>query len=84
MPDNLLIGRAIPLYKSDNQALVSNCRPITLFSVFDKIMEKLMFIRLVNFLDKLDVQDDNQLSFRNGRSTTQSSMLITDKIQRTI
>ena len=52
VPDKLRIGRVIPLYKSGNQALVSNYKPITLLSVFHKIMEKLMFNRLVNFRDK--------------------------------
>ena len=78
------IGRVIPLYKSGNQALVSNYRPITLLSVFHKIMEKLMFNRLVNFLDKHNMLDDNQFDFRSGCSTAQASMLITDKIQRAI
>ena len=47
-------------------------------------MEKLMFNRLVYFLDKHNVLDDNQFGFRSGRSTTQAFMLITDKIQRAI
>ena len=79
VPDKLKIGRVIPLYKRGNQALVSNYRPITLLSVFLNIMEKLMFNRLVYFLDQHNVLDDNQFGFRSGRSTTQASMLITDK-----
>ena len=84
VPDKLKIGRVIPLYKSGNRALVFNYRPITLLSVFHKIMEKLMFNRLVNFLNKHNILDNNQVGFRSGRSTVQASMLITDKIQRTI
>ena len=78
------IGRVIPLYKCDNQALVSYYRPITLLSVFHKIMEKQIITRLVNFLDKHNILDDNQFGFLSGRSTTQASMLTTDKIQRAI
>ena len=55
-----------------------------LLSVFLNIMEKLMFNRLVYFLDKHNVLDDNQFGFSSRRSTTQASMLITDKIQRAI
>ena len=84
MPDKLKIGRVITPYKTGNQALVSTYRPITQLSVFHKIMEKLMFDRLVNFLEKHNMIDDNQFGFRSGRSTTQASMLFTDKIQRAI
>ena len=47
-------------------------------------MEKQIITRLVNFLDKHNILDDNQFGFLSGRSTTQASMLITDKIQRAI
>ena len=40
--------------------------------------------RLVNFLNKHNILDDNQFGFRSRHSTTQASMLITDKIHRTI
>ena len=84
VPDKLKIGRIIPLYKSGSQTLVSNYRPITLLSVFHKIMEKLMYTRLINFLDNHNILTENQFGFRSGRSTTQATMLITDKIQRAI
>ena len=47
-------------------------------------MEKQIITRLVNFLDKHNILDDNQFGFLSGRSTTQASMLTTDKIQRAI
>ena len=40
--------------------------------------------RLVNFLNKHNILDDNQFGFRSRHSTTQASMLITDKSQRKI
>ena len=52
VPGKLKVGRIIPLYKSGSHTLVSNYRPITLLSVFHKIMEKLMYKRLTEFLDK--------------------------------
>ena len=44
-------------------------------------MEKLKFIRLVNFLDKYNILNENQFSFRSGRSTTQASLPVTDKFK---
>ena len=41
-----------------------------------------MYNWLVNFLNKHNIPD--QFGFRNGCSTTQASVLITDKIQRAI
>ena len=84
VPDKLKVGTIIPLYKSGSQTLVSNYRPITLLSVFHKIMEKLMYKRLIEFLDKHNILIENQFGFRSGRSTTHATLLITDKIQRAI
>ena len=84
VPDKLKVGRIIPLYKSGSQTLVSNYRPITLLSVFHKIMETLMYKRLIEFLDKHNILIENQFGFHSGRSTTHATMLITDKIQRAI
>ena len=55
VPGKLKVGRIIPLYKSGSHTLVSNYRPITLLSVFHKIMEKLMYKRLTEFLDKHNI-----------------------------
>ena len=84
VPGKLKVGRIIPLYKSGSHTLVSNYRPITLLSVFHKIMEKLMYKRLIEFLDKHNILIENQFGFRSGRSTTHATLLITDKIQRAI
>ena len=51
----LKVGRIIPLYKRGSHTLVSNYRPITLISVFHKIMEKLMYERLIEFLDQHNI-----------------------------
>ena len=84
VPDKLKIGKIIPLYKAGSQALVANYRPITLLSVFHKILEKLMYTRLITFLDKNNILNECQFGFRSGHSTTQAILLITDKIQRAI
>ena len=84
VPDKLKVGRIIPLYKSGSQTLVSNYRPITLLSVFHKIMEKLIYKRLIDFLDRNSILIENHVGSRSGRSAVQATMLITDKIQRAI
>jgi len=41
VPDSLKIARVIPVFKKGDSCLVGNYRPISLLSIFDKILEKL-------------------------------------------
>ena len=51
VPDLLKIAKVIPIYKKGERNLPSNYRPISLLSIFDKILEKLMYKRLYNYLE---------------------------------
>ena len=50
VPAALKMPKVIPVHKKAEKHLVSDCRPISLLSVFDKILEKLMYFRLYNYL----------------------------------
>ena len=52
------------LYMKDSVTNMNNYRPISLLSIFNKIMEKLMFKRLSSFIDKHNILYDNQFGFR--------------------
>ena len=84
VPDNLKIARVIPVYKTGNHSSVSNYRPISLLSIFNKLLEKLMFKRIKLYLEKYNILIDNQFGFRSNHTTTQAILMITDKIQRAI
>ena len=84
VPDKLKIARVIPVYKNGPKAIVSNYRPISLLSIFNKILEKLIYKRLLHFLEQNHVLFDGQFGFRTNLSTTHAILLITDKIQRAI
>ena len=72
------------MYKKGLKSIVSNYRPISLLSVFNKILEKLMYNRLLNFLEKHQVLFSGQFGFRANHSTSHAILLITDKIQKAI
>ena len=84
VPDNLKIARVIPVYKTDNHSSVSNYRPISLLSILNKLLEKLMFKTIQLYLEKYNILNDNQFGFRSNHTTTQAILMITDKIQRAI
>lgn len=84
VPDNLKLARVIPTFKKGAREVISNYRPISLLSVFHKILERLMYIRLIDFLEKYELLFDCQFGFRTNHSTSHAILLITDKIQKAI
>ncbi len=54
-PDNMKIGKVIPLYKAGDRNVFSNYRLISLLSQFSKILEKLFNERLDKFIDKCNL-----------------------------
>ena len=50
-PDLLKVVKVIPIHKGGSTQDVNNYRPISLLSIFDKIIEKIMHNRLYTFLE---------------------------------
>ena len=69
-PISLKIAKIVPIFKSGDKADIKNYRPILLLSVFSKILEKLMLIRLSVFFNKYNVSNINQHDFRPNYSTS--------------
>ena len=63
------IAKVTPIYKNDARDEFSNYRPISLLLNFSKILEKLMFSRLTEFLDKYKILYEQQYGFRQNFST---------------
>ena len=63
-PNLLKIVKVIPIHKGGSTQDVNNYRPISLLSIFDKIIEKLMHKRLYNFLMEHNILYQNQFGFR--------------------
>ena len=84
VPDKLKVARVIPVFKKGPRTLMTNYRPISLLSIFNKLLEKLMYNRLMDFLDKNEVLYNGQFGFRTKHSTSHAILLITDKIQKAI
>ena len=83
-PDFLKIVKVIPIHKGNSIQDMNNYRPISLLSIFDKIMEKLMHRRLYKFLEESNILYEKQYGFRKGNSTIFSLIEITEKIKESI
>ena len=64
--------------------LTSNYRPISLLSNLNKILEKLMFLRVLSFLYKENVIYKQQFGFTPKHSTTHAIIIITEKIREAL
>ena len=84
VPNNFKLASVIPIHKKGSHTCLSNYRPISLLSVFNKLLEKLMCKRLVSFLEQNKTFFNNQFGFRAGHSTGHAILSIIDKIQRAI
>ena len=62
--DELKIARVIPIFKSGDKALFSNYRPISVLPCFSKFLERIIYNRIINYLNDSDVLCDNQYGFR--------------------
>ena len=59
-PDLLKVVMVIPIHKGGSSQDVNNYRPISLLSIFDKIIEKIMHNRLYTFLELHNILFRNQ------------------------
>lgn len=68
-PDCLKINIVRPVYKKGDKHDINNYRPITLTSEIGKIYERVLLVRLLDFLNKENVLNKFQHGFRRGFST---------------
>ena len=52
VPKSLKIPKVIPIYKKVSKVTMSNYLPISFLTIFSKIMEKLMYNRLIDYFQK--------------------------------
>ena len=58
----------------------NNYRPISLLSVFSKIIERLVYNRLLNFIRRHKIFNQNQFGFRNNNSTFMALKILVDNL----
>ena len=82
VPKTLKTAKIIPIYKKDEKNKPGNYRPISLLSIFNKLLEKLMYKRLYSFFTKYNLFNKYQFGFRKNYSTTLALIEIIDKVRK--
>ena len=77
-------NKVIPLYKSGEKHLFTNCRPISLLPQFSKILEKLFYSRLEGFMNSCTILNSCQYGFRECISTSHTLVELLDDIKHSL
>ena len=64
-PEELKKAKIIPLYKANDPMLFSNYRPISLLPLFSKVLEKIMYNRIIKFINKHKILFKHQFGLEN-------------------
>ena len=84
VPNKLKIAKVVPIYKNENPELFANYRPISILLSISKILERLMYKRLYNFLAGHNIISKKQYGFRKNYSTYMAIIDLVDKISNNI
>ncbi len=69
VPHQMKIAKVIPIFKKGNAQLFTNYRPISILPAFSKLLEKIVYSRLYQFINTNDIFYEHQYGFRKKHST---------------
>ena len=79
-PSELKIAQVLPLYKNNDPMLFNNYRPLSLLPFFSKLFKRLMYNRLIDFIEKHHLLYQFQFGFRKNHSTFMALVILLEKI----
>jgi len=80
VPKKLKIAKVIPVYEKGDAQMACNYRSISLLSIFDKLLEKVMANRLSKHLEVNQILHKYQFGFRKNHSTSLALIDVIDNI----
>lgn len=83
-PELLKVAIVVPIFKRNDPLEIMNYRPISILSSFSKIIEKIVFSRMMKYLNKYKRIADCQHGFRSGRSTQSAVLSFVECVYRSL
>ena len=80
-PDELKIARVVALHKTGTKNSAENYRPISILTQLNKVFEKLIHNRLMNFLNEENILTPKQFGFRKKHNTTHGILSLIEEIK---
>ena len=79
-PIELKIANVVPIFKTSDEMVFSNYRPVSVLPVFSKLLERLVYNRLIAYITNNKLLYEYQFGFQKGKSTHLALILLVDKI----
>ena len=84
MPEQLKLAMVIPIYKKEDPEIFSNYRPVSLLPCFSKILERLVFNRCMDYINKNNLLNEKEFGFRSNYSIYMAVIKLVDKITNAV
>ena len=78
--ENLKIARVSPVYKKDEEFLLTNYRPISAPPCLSKLLERIMYNRLFKYLSENSILYKTQFGFQAPHSTEHAILLLVNQL----
>ena len=83
-PFEMKIANVVPIFKSGDDMVFSNYRPVSVLPVFSKLLEQLMYNRLICFINDNKLLYDYQFGFQKGKFTYMAMVILIEKISEAL
>lgn len=80
VPSHVKVAKVIPIFKSGDKRDTHNYRPISNLPCFSKILERLVYNRLSNFILNFNLLYEKQFGFRPNYSTDMALIQLVDEL----
>ena len=75
------IAKVTPLYKSNDRSSLNNYRPISVLNIGSKVIERIAYKQLTDYLENNNFLCPRQYGFRRNRSTQDASIQLVGHIR---
>ena len=80
LPESLKIAKVSPIYKKDEELLLTNYRPVAVLPCSSKLLERIMYNRLFKYLSENSILYEKQFGFQTSHSTEHAILLLVNQL----
>ena len=84
VPEQISIAKVVPILKGGDPKEFNNYRPISMISSIGKLIEKVVFSELSDFLEHCNILSPYQFGFRHNHNVSHPMLLFSESVQTSL